>query len=277
MSLTVRVPASTANLGPGFDTLGMALSQYLDFTFEPVPSPAINDVGATNDEHHLAIRTFRGAGGTGPASVRASFPGGRGMGFSGAARVAGIIAAELQRGESLDDARTTALVSAGELEGHTDNVAASVFGGVMATAGTTVVKIPLGFDPAVVVWVPTTETSTKKSRTSLPSHVAFEDAIFNVGRAATLVAAFAAGDTDALRAASEDRLHQAQRFAHVPESEAAYLSLLAAGAWCAWLSGSGPSIAALCAPHSVDDMIAILPATGRCVSATIDTEGTRLL
>ena len=287
MSVTLRVPASSANIGPGFDTLGMAISQYLDFTFDSVrvspdgPDSAIDhcDEGSNEptDEHHLAVRTFRAAGGTGAANVKATFPGGRGLGFSGSARVAGVAAAALQRGEPLHQALMTALKIAGDLEGHRDNVAASVYGGVVAAAGNTVVKIPLGFNPAIVLWIPATETSTKQSRTSLPDRVNFEDAIFNVGRAATLVAAFAAGDAAALRVACEDRLHQSQRFAQTPESEAAYHSLLRAGAWCAWLSGSGPSVAALCAPDAVDAMITALPSTGRSVRATIDTEGTRLL
>jgi homoserine kinase len=241
----VRVPASSANLGPGFDALGLALDYWLSL-----------DVGlGPTDEHHLAVRSFRAAGGTGDVGVRANFPGGRGLGFSGAARLAGVLGARVQQGAaSSRDLLEAARLDASAMEGHADNVSASAFGGLVAVAGTHAVPVPMALDAGVVVWTPNEETSTKASRALLPESVPFTDAVFNVGRTALLVAAFAAGDVDALREATQDRLHQDRRLESVPRSRAALHALVDAGAWCAWLSGSGPSVAALCAPDDAESI-----------------------
>ena len=160
-----------------------------------------------------------------------------------------------------------------ELEGHADNVAASLYGGVVATAAGRVVHVPLGFDPAVVVWVPSFTTSTDDSRHRLRSTVPFDDAVFNVGRTALLVAALAGGDVHALRDATQDRLHQAARLAMADSSREALQAGVDAGAWCGWLSGSGPTIALLCAPDLVDRVIAGLPESGRSRHLRIDHAG----
>jgi homoserine kinase len=260
----VRVPASSANLGPGFDTLAVALSIHL----------VVSDVGAPADEGHPAVRAFRGAGGEGAVSVVASFPGGRGLGYSGAARVAGLLAAARQRGAHDDPAARGALIrAAAELEGHADNVAASVLGGLVVTAGDRAVRVPLGAAPAVVVWLPDGATSTRESRRALPDSVAFADAVFNVGRTALLVASLAAGDVSAWRAATEDRLHQDLRLEAAPDTRAAIEAALGAGAWCAWLSGSGPAAAAFCDPERASAVAAALPAGGRALVCRIDDEG----
>jgi homoserine kinase len=190
---------------------------------------------------------------------------GRGMGFSGSARVAALVAAAVQRDGHFDLATHggAVLERAAALEGHADNVAASLFGGVVATAAGTTVRLPMGFDPAVVCWVPeNTKTSTDESRARLGGDVAFFDAVFNVGRTALLVAALAAGDVAALGPATQDRLHQDARFAKVPASRAALETALAAGAWCGWLSGSGPTVAMLCAMGHADAVAAALPTDG---------------
>ena len=188
------------------------------------------------------MRAFRQLGGSGPVWIRTRIPIGRGLGFSGSARVAGLVAALAQRHGSgfhpLDEAEQLLHVATA-LEGHADNIAPSIFGGVVASAGGHAVRIPLPFDPAVVVWVPSATTSTDQSRAALCPSVPFADAVFNVGRTALLVAALAAGDIHALRTATEDRLHQDQRFALSPMSRQALTAALDAGAWCGWLSGSG--------------------------------------
>jgi homoserine kinase len=264
---TIRVPASSANLGSGFDALGLALSAYLDFTLGGDP-PA--------DESHLAVRTFRRAGGVGPVSVQCQVPGGRGLGFSAAARVAGLLGAAVQRRQPIVRVQEAVLREATELEGHADNAAAAVHGGLVAVAGGAFVRVPLAIEPAVVVWIPERETSTKTSRGQLGTAVSFDDAVFNVGHAALMVAALAAGDTAALRVASEDRLHQNVRLARVPESRNAMRAAVEAGAWCSFLSGSGPSIAALCAPgRAAETVSAALKATGRALILGIDHEGAR--
>jgi homoserine kinase len=163
---------------------------------------------------------------------------------------------------------------AAELEGHADNVAASVFGGVTATADRRVLRVPMAVQPAVVVWVPTFETATDRSRRQLAARVAMDDAVFNVGRTALLVAALATGDVEALRAATQDRLHQDLRLAAAPPSRVALDVMLGAGAWCAWLSGSGPTVAALCEPADADTIRAALPvADGRARVLRVDDRG----
>jgi homoserine kinase len=265
---TIRVPASSANLGPGFDALGLALTAYLDFTLDGSPAA---------DESHLAVRTFRRAGGVGPVSVRAEIPGGRGLGFSAAARVAGLLGAAVQRMKPIVRVQAAVLREASELEGHADNAAAAIYGGLVAVAGGTFTKVPLAVDLAVVVWIPDRETSTKSSRGQLGATVSFDDAVFNVGHTALMVAALAAGDVAALRVASEDRLHQNLRLARVPDSHHALRTAVEAGAWCAFLSGSGPSIAALAAPgRSAEAVAAALPSTGRTMILGVDHEGARL-
>ena len=114
-------------------------------------------------------------------------------------------------------------------------------------------RIPLGRELAVVVWIPDRETATASARRLLPEQVPFDDAVFNVGRTALLVAALAAGDVDALRVATEDRLHQDRRLARVPDTRAAIDATLDAGAFAAWLSGSGPSAAAFVDRRDADD------------------------
>lgn len=258
---TVRVPASSANLGPGFDTLGMALSLHFELGLEPlVEAPDAAPV----DKGHPALVAFRNLGGTGDLWVRSPIPSGRGLGFSGAARVAGLVAALVQRfGEfDLDTHGAEVMAEAVRLEGHADNVAASLYGGVVATTGDHTIRIPLGFDPAVVCWVPFVETSTDESRGKLPTQLPMGDVVFNLARVAMLVAAFAAGDVDTLQVATDDRIHQDIRFAHVPNSKAALDAMRAAGAWCGWLSGSGPTVAALCPASQAEVVAAACPTDG---------------
>lgn len=260
----IRVPASSANMGPAFDALGLALTIYLEVSV---------GVADATGETHPAVRAFRYGGGTGPLSVTAGFPGGRGLGYSGAARVAGLLAAHAQGGGGLFESRDTVLAQATALEGHPDNVAASLLGGVVASAGGHATRIPLALEPAVIVWIPARETATKESRHRLATSVSFDDATFNIGRTALLVAALAAGDSAALRAATEDRLHQDTRLIRVPNSRAAMRAALDVGAWCAWLSGSGPSIAALADPADAQRIAAALPSPGRAIVLRIDDRG----
>jgi homoserine kinase len=269
--VTIRAPASSANLGPGFDALGMALSLELELGFWRDGAER-----AMAPEGHPAVQAFRRAGGRGGLWVRSPIPMGRGLGFSGAARVAGVVAAYVQRdGPGVEVARVApdVLALATELEGHADNVAPSLYGGIVATAAGRAVRVPLGLVAAVVVWVPSSTTSTEKSRAALGAPVAFEDAVFNVGRTALLVAALAAGDVDALRAATEDRLHQERRFAMAVTSRQALVAALDAGAWCGWLSGSGPSVACLCDPADAQRIATALPGGASVKRLHIDDAG----
>ena len=268
----VRVPASSANLGAGFDVLGMALTLHAHVGAGEPPAGAL-----AADERHPAMVAFRRLGGDGPLWVRSPIPAGRGLGFSGAVRVGGAAAAVVQRRGELafdEDGRRRVLAATAELERHADNVAASVHGGIVVASGTTVCRVPIAFDPAVVVWVPdATTTSTDQSRSRLPDVVSREDAVFNLGRVATFVAACATGDRAAVRRATEDRLHQPFRLSAVPQSAAALDAALDAGAWGAWLSGSGPTVAALCETGHAAELAAALPGGGHTKVLRIDHEG----
>lgn len=260
----VKVPASSANLGSGFDAVALALDVHLEVT---------PDADAAAPETHPGVRAFRRGGGVGPIAIRTHFPGGRGLGFSGAARVGGLIAASVQQGRSLRESRPAILRAAGDLEGHFDNVAASVYGGVVAVAGGRSVRVPIPHELSVVVWTPDRETPTLSARRLLPEQVSFEDAAFNVGRAALLVAALAAGDVGALRVATEDRLHQDRRLARAHDTRHAIDAALEAGAYAAWLSGSGPSAAALVEPACADEIAAAIPGPGRTTVLAIADVG----
>jgi homoserine kinase len=259
----IRVPASSANLGPGFDALGMAVTLALE----------VKIGGRGTGDGHPAVAAFGAGGGDGPLTVTSSYPAGRGLGFSGAARGAGFLAAALQRGAGFEDARGRAFEQAAEQEGHADNVAASLYGGVVATAAGRVVPVPLAREPVVVAWIPEAETATSRSRGVLPEQVAFTDAAFNVGRVAVLVAALATGDVDALRLGTADRLHQDRRLETQPDSRAALDAALDAGAWCAWLSGSGPTVVALADPARADSVAGALPPSGATRTLGIDHRG----
>jgi homoserine kinase len=270
--MLVTVPASSANLGAGFDSLGMALTLHAEAGVgEPI------DGAHVVDEHHPAYIAFRQHGGVGELWVKSPIPMGRGMGYSGAVRVCGLVAAHTQRlgadPEMLEAALPELLLVAAELEGHADNVAASLYGGVVATAGGRAVRVPLSFDPAMVMWVPSSVTSTDESRGRMPAEVSMADAVFNIGRAALMVAALAAGDVAALREATRDRLHQEVRLRAAEPSRVAIDTALASGAWAAWLSGSGPTVAVMCAVDEADDLAASMPAGGHAKVLRIDHGG----
>ncbi len=251
----VVAPASSANLGPGFDSLGLAL----DLPFElVVGGPASEGFLAAEPTHPAAI-AFVEAGGDPDAPLwwRSPVPPGRGLGFSGAARVAGACAA----GESPHAAFRTAA----RLERHPDNAAASAFGGFVVAAGDEVVALAVPESLTVAVWWPSTSTSTDASRRQLPQEVPFGDAVFSTGRAALWVAALASGDLSVLRTATEDRLHQPTRVRRGTGTA----EVLAAWrddprALGAWLSGSGPTVAALAASAAdAEGLAELAPAVGR--------------
>ena len=272
-ALQVRVPASSANLGPGFDALGMALTLHLEMGIDD--GSALPEFAKVIDDSHPSLAAFRHAGGTGDVWVRSVIPMGRGLGFSGAARVAGVVLGHAQRNgkDSLKSDRKELLRLSTELEGHPDNVAASLVGGVTASTGGEVVKLPLRFDPAFIAWVPETQTSTEKSRTAIASSIPLADVVFNIGHTALLMAAFAAGDIAVLREATKDRMHQDIRFTASPNSHEAFKAALATDAWCTWLSGSGPTVGVLCAKSDAARIADQLPKSGAAHILNIDHDG----
>jgi homoserine kinase len=267
----VRVPATSANLGPGFDALGLALGLHDEVTASLVPEPGLHvevtGEGADEvprDERHLVVRAMRAAwdrwGGQPAGGVRLScvnrIPHARGLGSSAAAIVAGVLAAraltELWAGERVaSDAEVLALAT--EVEGHPDNVAACLLGGVTVAwteaAGARAVRVEPSADLDPVVFVPAATASTEAVRRLLPGTVPHADAAANAGRAALLVHALAA-DAGLLLPATEDRLHQPYRAPAMPDSADLVARLRAAGV-AAVVSGAGPTVLAL-VPRGVE-------------------------
>jgi homoserine kinase len=232
--VSVQVPATSANLGPGYDTFGLALARYDVVSAALAPSGlriTVHGEGAdtlARDERHLVVQSMRAAfdrlGGQPSGLVldcANRIPHERGLGSSAAAIIAGI---ELARGLvvdgrlALDDEAALALAS--ELEGHPDNVAACLLGGMTVAwvqdgVGQAVRIATEGITP--VLFIPTTESSTGKARAALPETVPHADAAFNVARAALLVVAMT-GRPDLLLAATADRLHQGYRAAGMQAS-----------------------------------------------------------
>ena len=276
----VRVPATSANLGPGFDSFGLALGLYDDVVARIGESGVVVDVageGADDvprDKRNLVVRAMRAAfdrmGGQ-PRGIEVvcanRIPHGRGLGSSAAAIVAGVLAArELVLG-GLDDDEVLAL--AAEVEGHPDNVSACLLGGLTVAYGTSVARLPVHPSLAPVAFVPTTRSSTAKARRMLPESVPHADASFNAARAALLVEALGRRP-ELLLDATEDRLHQPYRAEAMPRTAALVASLRAAGI-PAVVSGAGPTVLAFGgADHNPGRGWTVLP-------LAVDTTGAQVL
>ncbi|MDQ1681636.1 MAG: homoserine kinase [Frankiaceae bacterium] len=288
-AVRVQVPATSANLGPGFDALGLALGLYDEIAVRVAESGLSVDVSGEaadevrRDERHLVVSTMRKAfdalGGQ-PRGLEVRclnrIPHGRGLGSSSAAIVAGIVAARaliLGGEDSMDDA--AALELATRIEGHPDNVAACLLGGATIAWMDGDRASATRFEPASsvtpVVFVPHTSLKTKKARRLLPESVSHADASFNAGRAALLVEALSRR-TDLLFAATEDRLHQGYRAEAMPRS-AALIEALRADGVAAVVSGAGPSILALPSPAAAEDLLARAPRGWRAWRLPVDLDG----
>jgi homoserine kinase len=268
--IEVRAPGSSANLGPGFDVLGLALDIYSVVATAGEGEPA--------EPTHPGVVAFVEAGGEGPLWVRTEIPMGRGLGYSASVRVAGAAAAYVQMGLEDDDAIEAALGTAAVLEGHSDNAAASAIGGAIIAAGDTVARIDLALEASVVVWVPNhTTAGTTTSRLALPEFIQLDDVVTNLGNLALLVTALTTGDPRALGQATRDLVHQPGRLDALPESAAVIEAFLELGAWGTWLSGSGPSVAAFVDPRRAAAVAGSLPPTGHAKVLAVDVAGATVL
>lgn len=254
--MRVRVPASSANLGPGFDALGLALGIYLTCTFERAERLSIRARGRDADripagEDNLIWQTaLRVAQDVGEPlepialDIDNDIPIEKGLGSSAAALTAGVVIADNLLGLHWKPHRI--LDEAAQIEGHPDNVAACVLGSIVASAidaggVARAVRLELPAAYGVAVVVPDYELPTSQARAVLPDTYPRSDAIFNVQRSALLIAALATGTTSAFPAAFEDRLHQPYRYCLVPGLEE-IVKLRAPGLLGCALSGAGPSI-----------------------------------
>jgi len=250
--IIVRAPATSANLGPGFDSLGMALDLWAEVVVSAGPAPAAfspdpAELMAADAARRLYSRVGRQAPDDLWAQYRARIPVARGLGASAVARAAGLLGANALLGEPLDQEAILALGS--ELEGHPDNMAAVLFGGlqVVVLDGEAVVHAGLAAPAGLraVLFVPDVEMPTDESRRALPNELSRQDAVHNIGRAALLVAALAGGRLELLDVATRDRLHQPARAKIFPAMEPVFQAARQAGALAVFLSGGGSTILAL--------------------------------
>jgi len=278
-----RAPASSANLGPGFDTLALALALYVEVEVEEAETLTIRAEGEgadlPADGSHLAARVAAGVRGHDrlAISVRSEIPVGRGLGSSAALAVAAAAAAGAE----------DPLGIAAEIEGHPDNAAASVLGGLVTAAmveGRPVAsRLPLDDQLSFVVLVPARPLPTKEARSALPAEVSHADAAFNLGRMGMLVAGLA--DRHLLRsAATEDRIHQPARASLFPEASGLLAGLVEAGALASCWSGAGPSLLALCDAENApglraagEQLLAAAGVAGQALVLAGDREGVTVL
>lgn len=295
--IQVRVPATIANFGPAFDVLGVAVNLYNTIELELSASPHVEVVGegrewiptdVSNLTYQAAASVARRLGKPVEFRIRCDnqIPPGRGLGSSAAALVGGVVAANARLGHLLSAEDLLAL--AWRLEGHPDNVAAALAGGVVLTCVSdgrvAWTRIQPVWTAALVIAVPEFVVQTERARTVLPDRVPLHDAVANLSRATRLLTAMLTGSTDLLPLAMEDTLHQPYRRALVPGMEQVFAAARGAGAYGAALCGSGPSIVAV-APFDVAErvgerMVAAFEASGiraKPLRVEVDLAGARVV
>ncbi len=256
--VTVRVPATSGNLGPGFDCLGVALGSYAGVTLERSETDRVEIRGygardLSRGKDNLVLRSIgalyahlgRSAP---PLTVRCSntVPLNRGLGSSAAAVVGGLVAANALEGGEVPQSELLEL--AARLEGHPDNSTPALLGGmhvVTSDQGRLVTeRIQVKRGLRAVIFIPDIELPTHQARGVLATRVSREDAVYNIGRASLLVLALSRGRWDLLATATQDRLHQPARSQLFPAMSSLFQAALGAGALGAFLSGAGPTVLA---------------------------------
>jgi homoserine kinase len=282
--VVVEAPASSANLGPGFDSLALALDLHLRVRVTPLDhgSEQIVVEGEGADEigldagNRFLIGLERGlqALGLEPPVMRIEMeneiPLARGLGSSAAASVAGLLAAEALAGRKIGMERLHHMAT--DIDGHPDNVAAALLGGfVIVGRDSDGAPTAVRFDPPTALeaalFIPEQALRTSEMRAALPRRVEHADAAHNVGRAALVAAALSSGRPELLRAMSEDRLHEPYRAAHFPALPDLIKAAHSAGALGAALSGAGSTVLALCASVAAAEIV------GRAMGAAADKLG----
>jgi homoserine kinase len=301
-SILVTVPATTANIGPGFDCLGASLSLYNRFRFtrldQPAGTVAIAVTGqeadrVVTDSSNLAYQAFahfyQHQGLTVPAveiAIDLAVPLARGLGSSSTAIIGGLLGANALCDRPLEQAALAEMAIA--IEGHPDNVVPALVGGCQLAVATdggpaTLCPIPWHPDVAPVVAIPTFELSTAEARRVLPATYSRADAIFNTAHLGLLLRGLETGNGDWLRVALGDRIHQPYRQTLIPGYEAVAQGAIAAGAYGLVISGAGPTLLAL-APAAMASAVAQAMTTawqhqGQTVTAlalALDTQGAQL-
>lgn len=287
--ITVRVPATTANIGPGFDSMGCALALYNYITCEVLPAGKLVITGCPEpyqNEENLAIQGYRAVlGRLGlpneglSLNIRAEIPVCRGLGSSAALIAGGAAAANLLHGSPLPPAELLEVTN--EIEGHPDNLAPAIYGGLTASlvedGKPRTVKLPLSPSLRWVAAIPDFELSTHLARAVLPKEVAFVDAVYNASHVAVLVGALGRGDRELIAMALRDRLHQPYRESLIPEYGKVKAAAEQCGAIAFCISGAGPTLLALTDEASFaaqfSEKCKRLEHRWNIMELTVDTEG----
>ena len=257
--IKVRVPATSANLGPGFDSLGISLNIYNEYEFELKEEKGLffegfeEEFQNKNNIIFMAIKkvfdkyNFKFEG-IRIKIIKQDIPISRGLGSSSSCIVAGLIGAFALMGKEIN--RDEILSLAVEIEGHPDNVCPAIFGGLVSTImvdnkkplyNCVEVKDGIKF----IALIPRFKLSTEKARAILPKEIPFRDCIYNIGRAALLISCFSNGNYALLKEATKDRIHQRFRSKLIDNFDEVYNKSLELGAFCCFLSGAGPTLMAI--------------------------------
>lgn len=255
--IEVTVPATSANMGPGFDSIGIALNLYNRFRMEEcdrIEISALRGEDVPADESNLVYQCAKrvydicGKPMHGLRLIEdCSIPQTRGLGSSSACTVAGLLGANAMLGSPLHQENIIDLAAA--IEGHPDNSTPAILGGfctaLLEYGKVWSVRVPIADKVDFVAFVPNFELSTEKARQAIPKTVPHKDAVFNLSRAALLTGSLVTGDLHNLSVAVGDRLHQPYRFRLIPNGEEVVRSAKGLGALGAFLSGAGPTIIAM--------------------------------
>ena len=258
MKFTIKVPATSANLGPGFDSLGLALDLWNETTVTPARDFALNVTGEGADRlasnrSNLIVRAAQTladhVGRSLPpfhAECLNAIPLSSGLGSSAAAIVTGLLAGNLLLEEPL--LKEEILNLASDMEGHPDNIAPALLGGLVVStmhAGRVIAHpIPVGMEMCITVILPDFHLSTRQARAALPKKIPMRDAVHNISRAVLVTEAFRGGDLSLLGRVMDDSLHQPYRLPLIPGAQEAMDAARQAGAEAVALSGAGPSLIA---------------------------------
>lgn len=255
-TVVIRVPATSANLGVGFDVMGIALDLWATFTFEPSAALEVRGCLArfANEDNLVWVAYQRACEMLdAPArplsiSINSPLPLSGGLGSSSTCVVAGVIAALLFSGRPFDRAQSLNIATA--IEGHPDNVAPAVYGGLTSSfveAGTVYAAVmPVGENLRFVAMAPPYEVKTEEARKALPTSVPMHTTVWQMGRCVAMADALERGDVDLIAKACHDKLHEPHRMLLIPDYDLLRTRSLSAGACAFVISGSGSTMLALC-------------------------------
>ena len=264
--IKVRVPATSANLGPGFDSLGIALNIYNEYEFSIEKNKGLFFEGVEKEfqnENNIIFMAIKKVfakyhfkfEGIRIKIIKQDIPISRGLGSSSSCIVAGLIGAFALMGKEINKDEILSL--AVDIEGHPDNVCPAIFGGLVSTIMVDGKKplyncVEVKEGVKFIALIPRFKLSTEKARAILPKEVSFSDCVYNIGRAALLISCFSNGNYALLKEASKDRIHERFRSKLIDNFDNVYSKSLELGAFSCFLSGAGPTLMAIVDSKDID-------------------------